>query len=115
MAVAGNFAKTSGNSVSANTDYLLYTATSKTLIKRCSVTCLAAAGITAEMKITDGSGVVVEYILPPSTSVSQNNGFVESGGIVLLNGYKVYIKCSLAINATPDNAVFAVSVWEGVP
>ena len=114
MTIAYNFATTSGNAVTAATDYLLYTAPSKSMILGAGVTCLAAAGITAMMKVTTGTGVVVGYIFPPASPVGYNNGLVETRKITLLSGYKVYIQSSLAIATTPDNGVFDLSVAEGI-
>lgn len=76
------------------------------------VTGLLAAGCTIEVQITDGSNNIIGYAIPPSTSLSQNNGYTVSDKIVIPNGYKLRFICSVASTSTPMKIV--ASIVEGL-
>lgn len=99
-------------SYSAATVTDLYTATSDCVIIATTVTGLYAAGCTVEVQITDGSNNILGYLIPPSTSLSQNNGYSVSDKHVLVNGDKIRIICSVASTSTPMKLI--VSIAEGM-
>jgi len=109
-----NYTNISSYSISytAATVIDVYTAPSDTTMISCQATGLLAAGCTLELQVTDTSNNVLGYIIPPSTTLSQNNGFTVSDKIVLQTGQKIRMICSVAATSTPMK--FLVSLVEGV-
>jgi len=112
--MAVNYANISSYEISysAATVADLFTATSDTVIMGVTVTGLYAAGCTVELQITDGSNNILGYLIPPSTSLSQNNGYDNNIKHVLESGYKLRLICSVASTSTPMKLV--VSYAEGM-
>lgn len=109
-----NYNNVSSYSISyaAGTVIDVYTASSDSSIISCQATGLLAAGCTLELQITDASNNVLGYLMPPSTSLSKNNGYSISDKIVLVSGQKIRMICSVATASIPMK--FLISIAEGM-
>ena len=105
---------TSVGTFTAATETDVYTNSSgvAAIVLSSTITCINAAGMTGEMKLTDGSNNMKEWIIPPLSSIGYNNGLVETKKIVVPNGYKIRAKVSLTLSSY-DNGGVSINYAEG--
>ena len=92
---------TYGQTFSANTATLVYTNSSggNLALVQLNVECISAASV--KFYVTDAGGANIYMPLMPLTSYSAGQGANMDMMVVIPNGYKIYIYCSVA-SSTPS-------------